>query len=114
MSLGSDKVEGNGMILLVAISVDGDSSTLVTPTMGTWGGATIIDDVVADGVVAEQNDLEDRGVHKGWDLVDIISTFKMLAAGVSNKASSSCWIASACRSSAKLCMWLARWIFCNA
>ena len=53
MTLGSDEVEDNGMILLVAISVDGDSSTWVTPTMGTWGGATIIDDVVANGVVTE-------------------------------------------------------------
>ena len=82
--------------------------------MGTWGGATIVNEVVANGVVAEQNDLEDRVVHKGWDLVAIISTFKMLAAGVPNKATSSCWITSACRSSAKLCMWLARQIFCNA
>ena len=54
MTLGSDKVEGNGMILLAIISVDGDSSTWVTPAMGTWGGATIIDEVVANNVVAEQ------------------------------------------------------------
>ena len=46
------------MLLLVATSVDGDSSTWVT-----WGGATIIDEVVA-GVVAERNGLEERGVHK--------------------------------------------------
>ena len=54
MTLGSDEVEGDGMILLAAISVAGDSSTWVTPTMGTWGGKTIVDDVVANGVVAEQ------------------------------------------------------------
>ena len=64
MTLGSDEVEGNGMILLVAILVDGNPSTLVTPAMGTWGGATIVDEVVA-GVAAEQNGLEERGVHKG-------------------------------------------------
>ena len=114
MTLGSDEVEGNGMILLVVISVDGDSSPWVTPAMGTWGGVTIIDEVVANGVVAEWNDLEDRGVHKGWDVVAIISTSKILAAGVPNKATSNCWIASTCRSSAKLHIWFARWIFCNA
>ena len=53
MTLGSDEVEGNGMILLAAVSVDGDSSTWVTPTMGTWGGATIINGVVPGGVVVE-------------------------------------------------------------
>ena len=53
MTLGSDEVEGNGIILLVATSVDGDFSTWVTPAMGTWGGTTIVDGVVADGVVAE-------------------------------------------------------------
>ena len=53
MTLGSDEVEGNGMVLLVAISVDGNSSTWVIPTMGTWGGATIINDIIADSVVAE-------------------------------------------------------------
>ena len=53
MTLGSDKVEGDGMILLAAVSVDGDSSTWVTPVMGTWGGTTIIDEIVANSVVAE-------------------------------------------------------------
>ena len=114
MTLGSEKVEGDGMILLAAILVDGDSSTWVTPTMGTWGGTTIVDGVVANGVVAECSNLEDRGAHNGWDLVAIISTFKILAAGVPNNATSNCCIASACRSSAKLCIWLARQIFCNA
>ena len=52
MTLGSDEVDGNGMLLLAATSVDGNSSTWVTPAMGTWGGATIIDEVVAS-VVAE-------------------------------------------------------------
>ena len=53
MILGSDEVEGDGVILLVVILVDGDSSTGVTPAMGTWGGATIIDEVVANRAVAE-------------------------------------------------------------
>ena len=35
MTLGSHKVEGNCMILLVAVLVDGDSSAWVTPTMST-------------------------------------------------------------------------------
>ena len=90
MTLGSDEVEGNCMTLLVTVSVDGDSSTWVTPTMGTWGGATIVNEVEADGVVAEQNDLEDRGVHKGWDVVAIISMSKILAAGVPSNATSNC------------------------
>ena len=99
MTLGSDEVDGDGILLLEAASVDGDSSTWGTPIMGTWGGTTIIDGVVANGVVAEQSDLEDRGVYDSWDLVAIISTFKTLAAGVPNNATSNCCITSACRSS---------------
>ena len=40
MTLGSDEVDGNGLLSLMATSVDGDSSgteTWVTPAMGTWG-----------------------------------------------------------------------------
>ena len=58
MTLGSEEVEGNGVILLVAILVDEEPSTWVTPTMGTWRGTTIVDDVVANSAVAEQSDLE--------------------------------------------------------
>ena len=61
--------------------------------MGTWGGATIIDEVVA-GIVAEQNGLEVRHVHKGSDVVAIKSMSNILAAGVPNKATSNCWIVS--------------------
>ena len=43
MTLGSDKVDGDCMLLLAAISVDGNSSIWVTPTIGTWGGAIIMD-----------------------------------------------------------------------
>ena len=81
--------------------------------MGTWGGATIINEVVAS-VVAEWNGLEERAVHKGWDVVAMESMSNILAAGVPNKVTSNCWIASASRSSAKLHMWFARQIFCNA
>ena len=35
MTLGSDEVDGNCMLLLVAISVGTVSSTLVTPAIGT-------------------------------------------------------------------------------
>ena len=52
MTLGSDEVDSDCMLLLVAISVDGNSSTWVTPAIGTWGGAIIVDEVVAS-VVAE-------------------------------------------------------------
>ena len=52
MTLESDEVDINGMLFMAAISVDGNSSPWVTHTMGTWGGATIIDEVVAS-VVAE-------------------------------------------------------------
>ena len=61
-TLWSAEVEGEGIFLLVDASAEGGSSTLVTPTMDTWGGKTIIDGVVVNGVVAEQSDFEDRGV----------------------------------------------------
>ena len=64
MTLGSDEVKGDGLLSLMATSVDGNSSgtgTWVTPTMGTWGGATVF----VAGVIAEWNGLEKRGVHKG-------------------------------------------------
>ena len=108
------KVEGDGIFLLVDASTKGGSSTSVTPTVGTWGGKIIIDGVVANGSVAEQSDFEDRSVDDVLDLVAIVSMSKILAAGVSNKAISNCCITSACKSSAKLCIWLVRWIFCNA
>ena len=74
----------------------------------------MIGDVVADSVVAEQSNFEDRSVNDGWDLVAIVSTFKILAAGLPNKATSNCCIVSVCRSSTKLCIWLERWILSNA
>ena len=37
------KVEGDGIFLLADPSTKGGSSTSVTPTMGTWGGKTIVD-----------------------------------------------------------------------
>ena len=113
-SLWSAEVEGDGIFLLVDALTKSGASTLVTPTMGIWGGKTIIDGVVANGIVSKQSDLEDRGVDDVWDLMAIISTSKILAAGVPNKAISNCCIPSACKSSAKLCIWLARQIFCNA
>ena len=73
------EVEGDGIFLLVDASAKSGSSTLVTPTMGTWGGKTILDGVVANGSVAEQSNFEDRGVDDIWDLVAIISTSKILA-----------------------------------
>ena len=54
MTLGSDEVDGNGPLSLMATSVDGNSSgtgTWVTPAMGTLGGATIVDEVEASVVV---------------------------------------------------------------
>ena len=84
MTLGSDEVNGDGIFLLEATSVDSDSSTWVTPIVGTWKGTTIINVVVANSVVAEQSDLEDRGGNDGWNLVAIIGMFKILAAGVPN------------------------------
>ena len=40
MTLGSDDVDGNGLLSLTAASVDGNSSgagLCMAPTMGTWG-----------------------------------------------------------------------------
>ena len=42
MTVESDEVDGNGMLLLAAASVDGNSSPWVTPAMCTWGDTTII------------------------------------------------------------------------
>ena len=98
------EVEGDGIFFLVDASTKGGSSTLVTPTMGTWGGKTIVDGVVANGSVAKQGDFEDRSVDDVWDLVAIVSMSKILAAGVPNKAISNCCIMSVCKSSAKLCI----------
>ena len=53
MALGSDEIEGDVIFLLKATLVTSDSSTWVTPIMGTWGGKTIVDGVVANGIVAE-------------------------------------------------------------
>ena len=53
MTLGSDEVDSDGIFLLEAILVDGDSSTWVTPMIGTWGGTALINGVVANGVVVE-------------------------------------------------------------
>ena len=61
------RVEGDGIFLLVDAPSKGGSSTLVTPTMGTWGGKTIVDGVVANGSVAEQSNCKDRGVDDVWD-----------------------------------------------
>ena len=102
------EVEGEGISLFVDALAKGGSFTLVTPTMDTWGGKTIVDGDVANGIVAEQSNFEDRGVDDVWDLVAIVSTFKILAAGVPNNATSNCCIKSAWRTSAKLCIWLAR------
>ena len=50
MTLGSDEVDGNCMLLLVAVSVDDNSSTWMTPNIDTRGGAIIVDEVVASVV----------------------------------------------------------------
>ena len=113
-TLWSAEVEGDGIFLLVYALTKGGSSTLITPTMGTWGGKTIVDGVVVSSIVAEQSDLEDRGVDDVWNLVAIISMPKILATGVPNKAISNCCIRSVCKSFAKLCIWLVRWISCKA
>ena len=49
-----------------------------------------------------------------WDWVAIVSMPRILAIGEPNKSTSNCCITSACKSSAKLCIWLVRQIFCNA
>ena len=61
-TLWSVEVEGDGIFLLVYTLIKGGSSTLVTPTVGTWGGKIIVDSVVAASIVAEQSDLEKKGV----------------------------------------------------
>ena len=72
----------------------------VTPAMGTWGGATIVDDVEA-GV---RDVLEETEVHTGGEEVAIEITSNILAAGVPSSATSNCCIASTCNKSARLCI----------
>ena len=62
MVLGSAEVKGDGVLLLVGVSVKDDSSMWVTSTMDTWGGKTIVDGFVANSVVAERSNFEDRSV----------------------------------------------------
>ena len=50
----SAEVEGDGIFLLMYALTKGGSSTLVTPTMGTWGGETIIDSVVSNSIVLNE------------------------------------------------------------
>ena len=104
MTWESAEVEGDGLSSLTAISVDGNVSgpgNWVTPTMGTWGGAIIVEEVNA-GVVTGQGGLEWGGV-QGCKVVAIESISGILAARVPNKATSNCTV-SAWRSSTRLCM----------
>ena len=107
-SLSAEDV-GHGIFSLVDTLAMGGSSVSVTPTMGTGGGKT-----GTDGAVDGQGDTEERCADGVWDLVVITSMSRILAAGKPNKANSSCCTASACRSSARLHIWLTTWIFCSA
>ena len=60
--------------------------TGVTPTMGTWGGATMVDDVEAN----VRDALEEMKVHTCGEEVASESTSNILAAGVLSSATSNC------------------------
>ena len=93
--LGLEEVEA------LTSSMAGDYLELqprVTPTIGTWGGATIVDDVEA----SVRDVLEETEVHTWGEEVAIESTSNILAAGVPSSATSNCCIASACNKSARL------------
>ena len=70
----------------------------VTPAIGTWGGATIVNDMEA----SVRDVLEEMEVHTWGEKVAIESTFNILAAGVPSNATSNCCIAYACNNSARL------------
>ena len=95
--LGSEEVEA------LTSSMAGNFSELeprVTPAIGTWEGATIVNDVEAN----VRDVLEEMEVHTWGEEVAIESTSNILAAGVPSSATSNCCIASACNNSAKLCI----------
>ena len=81
--LGSEEVDA------LPSSTAGDFSELqtgVTPAMGTWGGATVVDEVEA-GV---RDALEGLEVHACREEVACESTSNILAAGVPSSATSNC------------------------
>ena len=60
--------------------------TGVTPTMGTWGGTTMVDDVEA----SVRDALEETEVQACREEVASESTSNILAAGVPSSATSNC------------------------
>ena len=83
MPSGSEEVDG------LPSSTAGDIlgiGTGMTPTMGTWGGATMVDDVEA-GV---RDALEEMEVHAWREEVASESTSNILAAGVPCSTISNC------------------------
>ena len=97
MPLGSEEVEAlNSSMTSNFLELE----PRVTPVMGTWGGATIVDDVEA----SVRDVLEEMEVHTWGEEVAIESTSNNLAAGVPSNTTSNCHIASACNNSARLCI----------
>ena len=95
--LGSEEVEA------LTSSVAGNFSELeprVTPAMGTWRGATIVNDMEA----SVRDVLEETEVHTWGEEVAIEITSNILPAGVPSSATSNCCIASTCNKSARLCI----------
>ena len=93
--LGSEEVEALTSSMAGNISEFEPGETLA---IGTWGGATIVDDVEA----SVRDVLEEIEMHTWEEEVAIESTSNILAAGVPSSATSSCCIASACNNSARL------------
>ena len=79
-------------------SVAGDfSEEGMTPAMGTWGGASVVDNLMDVMDVLEETDT--------WgEEVAIAITSNILAAAVSSSTTSNCCITSACNKSARLCI----------
>ena len=70
----------------------------VTPAIGTWGGATIVNDVDA----SVRDAVEEMEIHAWGEEVASEITSNILAAGVPSSATSNCYITSACNNSARL------------
>ena len=96
---------GAGISLKVALTSVGPTVS-ITPTIGTKGGEGNMDEAASGqgGTVVDW-----RGA--AWCCMLIDSTSNSFAASDPSIATSSCWMASACRSSTKLWIWLASLIF---
>ena len=108
--VASVSVEGFGAGISLEVALASASPTVsVMTAIGTEGGEGDMDEAAGGwgGTVVDWRDAT-------WCCILIDSTSYCFAASDFSRATSSCWMASACRSSAKLQIWFARLIFRRA